>query len=378
MVAVVAYHANLTILRGAWMPLQFFFVLSGFLITSMLASEHQRTGRISLGKFYSGRAVRLLPPLILTVALLALYASLVYVANASQKVWGDSAAALFYSDYRQALEHNPLYSGYLTQCWSLAVEEQFYLIWAALLLLALKFGRRKIAYALALTGIALCVANRIRIVLDAPHWSIYVAERTYYAFDTRADALFVGCLLGLIATGGHLGGWKGGTRRVLIVATWASTATLIWILFNVDVGARSLPLVWVPVGEIASAVIITYFIVQPEGIGTRVIGVSALVLIGNMTYMIYLVHFPIFVAVSPSTVHWPFWVIEVVRLSMVIPLVVASWYLMEKPLMKWRRKALEPARAGGSQVVESPVPSRGSPGSGVDKLAVSQSSPLVE
>jgi peptidoglycan/LPS O-acetylase OafA/YrhL len=378
MVAVVAYHANLTILRGAWMPLQFFFVLSGFLITSMLASEHQRTGRISLGKFYSGRAVRLLPPLILTVALLALYASLVYVANAPQQVWGDSAAALFYSDYRQAFEHNPLYSGYLTQCWSLAVEEQFYLIWAALLLLALKFGRRKIAYALALTGIAVCVANRIRIVLDAPHWSIYVAERTYYAFDTRADALFLGCLLGLIATGGHLGSWRAGTRQVLTVAALASTATLIWILFNVDVGSRSLPLVWVPIGEIASAVIITYFIVHPEGIGTRVIGVSALVLVGNMTYTIYLVHWPIFVAISPSTVHWPFWVIEVVRLSIVIPLTVASWYLMEKPLMKWRRKVLEPARAGGSQVVQTPAPRRGGPVSSADKLAVGQSSQSVE
>ena len=295
-----------------------------------------------------------------------------------QRVWGDSVAALFYSDYRQAFEHNPLYSGYLTQCWSLVVEEQYYLIWAALLLLALKFGRRKIAYALAFTGIAACAANRIRIVLGAPHWSIYVAERTHDAFDTRADALFLGCLLGLIATGGHLGGWKAATRQILAVAVLASTATLIWILFNVDVGSRSLPLVWVPIGEIASAVIIIYFIVQPKGIGTRVIGVSALVLVGNMTYTIYLVHWPIFVAVSPSTGHWPFWVIEVVRLSMVIPLVVASWYLMEKPLMNWPRKALEPARAGGSQIVQTPAPSQDGPVSGADKLAVGQSAQSVE
>jgi peptidoglycan/LPS O-acetylase OafA/YrhL len=95
-----------------------FFVLSGFPITTMLAGEHQWTGRISLGRFYSRRAVRLLPPpLFLTVALLPIHASLVHVQDAPQRVAGDCAAALFYyADYRQAFEHNPLYSGYLTQC----------------------------------------------------------------------------------------------------------------------------------------------------------------------------------------------------------------------------------------------------------------------
>jgi peptidoglycan/LPS O-acetylase OafA/YrhL len=345
MVPVVVYHAGLTQLQGSWMPLEVFFVLSGFLITSMLATEQQRTGQISLGKFYSRRAVRLLPPLAMTVALLFLYASLVYVADASQRVWGDSAAALFYSDYRQAYQHDPLYSGFLTQCWSLAVEEQFYLIWAALLVVALKFGKRRIAYALAITGIIASAANRTRIVLVAPHWTLSVADRAYYAFDTRADALFLGCLLGLIATGGHLEDWSPKTKRLVSVAAVAATVIMIWILFSVGVGSRSLPLVWIPVSEIASVLIITYFIVRPTGWGTRAVGVSILVLIGNMTYTIYLVHFPIFVAISPSTVGWSFWVIEVVRMAIVIPLVVASWYLVEKPLMNWRRRALDPARA---------------------------------
>jgi peptidoglycan/LPS O-acetylase OafA/YrhL len=113
----------------------------------------------------------------------------------------------------------------------------------------------------------------------------------------------------------------------------------------VGAGARSLPLVWIPVTEISSAVIIVYFIVQPKGLGTKVIGISALVLVGNMTYTIYLVHFPVFVAISPSTVGWPLWVIELVRFAIVIPIVVASWYLVEKPLMRWRRKALAPTSA---------------------------------
>jgi peptidoglycan/LPS O-acetylase OafA/YrhL len=344
MVPVVVYHAGLTRLQGAWMPLEIFFVLSGFLITTMLATEHQRTGQVSLGKFYSRRAVRLLPPLVMTVVLLALYASFVYVGGASQRVWGDSAAALFYSDYRQAFEHDPLYSGFLTQCWSLAVEEQFYLIWAGLLVAALKFGKRRIAYALASIGIVACVANRMNIVLAAPHWTLLVADRAYYAFDTRADALFFGCLLGLIATGGHLENWSQRTKQTVSVVAFASAIVLIWILFAVSVGSRSLPLVWIPVSEIAAVVIITYFIIQPTGLGTKAIGVSFVVLVGDMTYAIYLVHYPVFIAVSPSTVGWSFWVIEVVRMAIVIPIVVASWYLIEKPLMQWRRNGLNPVR----------------------------------
>jgi peptidoglycan/LPS O-acetylase OafA/YrhL len=354
MIPVVAYHFSFTAMRGAWMPLEIFFVLSGFLITSMLASEHQRNGDISLGKFYSRRAVRLLPPLILTIALVAVYSTFVYVQNASQRVWGDSAAALFYSDYRQAFEHDALYSGFLTQCWSLAVEEQFYLIWAALLVVALKFGKRKLAYGLAGFGIVACVVDRTYLVLSSPHWTPALLDRTYYSFDTRGDALFIGCLLGLIATGGHLDSWSPRAKQVLSAAALVAAVVLVWVLFEVGVGLRSLPLYWIPICEIASVVIITYFVVRPKGLGTRIVGVSVLVLIGEMTYTIYLVHWPASVAISPSTVNWPFWVIEVVRLAIVIPIAIASWYLMEKPLMNWRRRTLDPAHLDRSKVAVTP------------------------
>jgi len=73
MIPVVVYHSDFHTLPGAWVPLQVFFVLSGFLITAMLAGEGQRNGKVSLGGFYSRRIVRLVPPLLLTVALLAVY-----------------------------------------------------------------------------------------------------------------------------------------------------------------------------------------------------------------------------------------------------------------------------------------------------------------
>jgi peptidoglycan/LPS O-acetylase OafA/YrhL len=188
------------------------------------------------------------------------------------------------------------------------------------------------------------------IVLAAPHWTLSVADRVYYPFDTRADALFLGCLLGLVATGGHLENWGRNARRVLTMAAIGSTAVMIWMLLSVSLGARSLPLIWLPVSQIASAVIILYFVIQPKGMGTRLFGLSALVLVGNMSYTMYLIHWPIFVAISPSTVGWPYWELDVVRMAIVIPIAVASWYLMERPLMRWRRRELAP----GSTVERSP------------------------
>jgi peptidoglycan/LPS O-acetylase OafA/YrhL len=213
---ILVYHSNFTTMPGAWAALGAFFVLSGFLITVMLATEHQKTGGIKLMRFYSRRSARLLPPLFMTVALLALYASFVRISNAADHVWADVAGAVFYyADYRSALGHGSPF-GFLSQCWSLAVEEQFYLVWAMLLFAALKYGSRKLAYAIAIIGFALSMSDRLWIVLHAPVWNTAVAGRVYYAFDTRADALFVGCLLGLVATGSHLDGWKPWAKRILI------------------------------------------------------------------------------------------------------------------------------------------------------------------
>lgn len=348
--AVVIFHTNFHTLPGSWAALGVFFVLSGFLITSMLAGEHQRTGNISLGRFYSRRAVRLLPPLLITVVLLAVYAGFVSVMDASQRIWGDSAAALFYyADYRQAFPPNPLYSGYLTQCWSLAIEEQFYLVWAVLFFVALRYNRRSLCYAIAILGVLLCTGSRLLAVLSASHWSIQVADRTYYAFDTRADALFIGCLLGLIATGDHLENWGSAAKRAIAFAALVSTVVMIWIVAEVGLFSRSLPLVWVTVSEIASAIIITYFIVHPKGVGTRLMGLSLLVLVGNMSYTIYLLHWPVFVALSPSTTHWSYWVLDPVRILIVLLLALASWYWLERPLTRWRRRELAPAAPGPSR-----------------------------
>jgi peptidoglycan/LPS O-acetylase OafA/YrhL len=306
----------------------------------MLMGERERKGRISVRNFYTRRALRLLPPLAITVGLILIYAALVYIPFARQRVWGDlSAAVFYYADFRSASGHE-FFLGYLGQAWSLSIEEQFYVIWAVLLLGATMLHRRAAAYALALSGIGFSAAYGFWLLLRAPHFSNALAGQVYYGFAPRADALFVGCLLGLLATGGHLervGKW---TRRALAVSALAAAALLGWIVAEVTFGTRSSLLVWLPVSIGLSAVLIVYFVTCPRGVGSRVVGVAPLVLVGNLAYTLYLVHWPVYVAVSPLTTHWSFWPVEAVRLAVVFAIALASWYLVERPLMRWRRRTL--------------------------------------
>ena len=336
---VLTYHSNFTTLPGTWVALQVFFVLSGFLISAMLAGEGMRNGRIKLGSFYARRGVRLVPPLLLTVGLLAIYAHFVHVADAAHRLWGDSFAALFYyADYRQAFGHAPFF-GYLAQTWSLSVEEQFYILWSLAMVLAVAANKRRIAYAFAIVGILASTADRLYLVYHAHHYSHLVFDRAYYAFDSRADALFLGCLLGLMAAEGRLHGWDRWARGLLTAAAAGSAVFLGWILLETHLSTENLVVWWLPSSTIASAVIITYFVVCPGSLGSRFAGLGVLVFIGDLSYTVYLIHFPVYLALMQSTTGWAFWPNELARLGIIFAIAIASWFLIERPLMRWRQRS---------------------------------------
>jgi peptidoglycan/LPS O-acetylase OafA/YrhL len=281
-----------------------------------------------------------MPPLVLTVALLAVYAWFVHVADAAHRLWGDSLASLFYyADYRQAFGHAPFF-GYMAQTWSLSIEEQFYLIWSVLIAVAITMGSRRFAYTACICGIVVSIVDRVWIVLHASHWNSIVAGRVYYAFDTRADALFLGCLLGLLATGNAFEHWTPWAKRMLAMSALASTGVMVWIILTVNLAARSLPLWWMPISAVTSAVIIVYFVAQPRGIGSRVMGLQFFVLIGSMSYTIYIIHWPVYLAVQPDVVHWPFWPTELLRLAIIFAIAALSWHFVEQPLTRRYRRAL--------------------------------------
>jgi peptidoglycan/LPS O-acetylase OafA/YrhL len=338
---VLVYHSNFHTWPGSWIAIQMFFVLSGFLITAMLASEGDRKGRVSLKGFYSRRAARLLPPLLLTIVGIIIYASFVHVADAAERVWGDSSAALFYyADYRQAYGHEPFF-GYLAQTWSLSVEEQFYVIWSVLMVLAVKFQRRWVAYTLAVSGLAFSYGDSLWQAFSAPKFNNAVFTRIYYAFDTRADAIFLGCLLGLLATDGYFSQWRRRPKQVLSIAAVLSVAFLIWILYNAPLFQERLVVWWIPLTSLASASIIIHFVVSPKGLGSRFVGLGLFVFLGDLTYTLYLVHWPVYLALQPGPTgtHWSYWPTELVRLAIIFAIAIGSWFFIEKPLLRWRQRS---------------------------------------
>ena len=207
---VLVYHSNFKTLPGAWVALQIFFVLSGFLIShavqrgyaprqdqplAVLREEGGAPGAAAAAHRGGPGHLRLVRPR----------------GRRLPASVGDSAAAMFYyADYRQAFGHAPFF-GYLAQTWSLSVEEQFYIIWSILLVVTVAIHRRRLAYLLAIVGMAASIGDRLWQVYSVAHFYTpknVAFTRVYYAFDTRADALFLGCLLGLLATDGYLQHWE--------------------------------------------------------------------------------------------------------------------------------------------------------------------------
>jgi peptidoglycan/LPS O-acetylase OafA/YrhL len=192
---VVLYHAGVSWMPGGFLGVDVFFVLSGYLITSLLLAERGRTGRVNLKRFWGGRARRLLPALALVV-LFSLIAASTIARDDLARTRGDAiASAVFMTNWDLILQSHSYFNAFgrpslLQHLWSLAVEEQFYLVWPLLLVGGLKWlGERRMFALTALGAIASAVAM----------WALYDPDRdpsrVYYGTDTRSSTLLVGALL---------------------------------------------------------------------------------------------------------------------------------------------------------------------------------------
>jgi peptidoglycan/LPS O-acetylase OafA/YrhL len=193
---VLVSHAGLGGAVPGGLGVTIFFFLSGYLITTLLIDERERSGRIDIGKFYLRRVFRLFPPLLVTLAIAYL---LVFLGLLDGGIsWAGVLAQLLYFANYYGLFFDP---GNTTAAgtgilWSLAVEEHFYMIYPAVLvgLLAFSLSRRRIVLLLAIACLAVLA------------WRLYLAglpnfetQRTYYSSDTRVDSIVFGCLLALAA-----------------------------------------------------------------------------------------------------------------------------------------------------------------------------------
>ena len=323
-------------------------VLSGFLITALLLNEQSRHGSISISGFYGRRVLRLLPALYIVVLALAVFA-------AATRTWAPNEGAsilsvvFYYSNfYAASASHvlDPKLAPGFQHLWSLSFEEQFYLIWpwVTIALLTIRVRLRTVVIVL-LTLIAVIGIHRGLAYESGEHfWALFL--RT----DTRADSILWGCLLA------HLWVRKKEPTRYLSWAAWIAMAFLIVCLPLADQQSPFLYLGGFDLIDIACVTIILALLTG-EWNGSNFFRFKPLIALGIVSYGFYLWHLPVFFAVQHFDPHWNYIVRVIVATALTLALTLASWFLVERPLMQWRRRReavrSSPAIPSGSQDLAS-------------------------
>jgi len=350
--AVVLFHGGVEPFSGGFLGVDLFFVLSGFLITSLLLEEHARTGTVDLARFWLRRARRLLP-----AALLVIVVSLVAVALLSSEdlppLRGDAlASALYVNNWHQILADRSYFEAFgrpslLLHFWSLAVEEQFYLLWPPLLLVALRFLRPASVALLALLG-AVASGVLMALLFDPSH----DPTRVYYGTDTRATPLLAGVALAFVwpAMRGQVNVVGRGARIDLDVMGVAGLALVLYGVFSWE----ALDPFLYPGGlalTALGAVLLTASASHPASHVGRALGWAPLAWLGARSYGIYLWHWPVMALTRPELdVDASMWLLVPAQLAATVALAALSYRFVEMPVRRGAAQARLRAWLGGLSV----------------------------
>jgi peptidoglycan/LPS O-acetylase OafA/YrhL len=342
---VLADHGGILGLSGGFLGVDVFFVLSGFLITSLLLDELGRTGRIALRGFWIRRARRLLPALIVMV-LAVVAARDLFPPEAVAALRDDAVAAFFWMSNWAFVAQQADYFSHgatpspLQHTWSLGVEEQYYLIWPLLVIAvaAVFRARAQLAvFVLATAGVLASAAGAVLFTSDA------TLNRVYYGTDTRAQALLVGAAAAALLVRDWstltLGGlylrarWARWIARILPMIGLAVLAVAVHQATGAPREFRGGLLVVV---ALAAAIVIAPVALEQGGPVARVLAWRPLVWLGAISYGVYLWHWPIFLALNGERTGWSGWSLFAVRCAATIAVAATSWWLLEQPIRRWR------------------------------------------
>jgi peptidoglycan/LPS O-acetylase OafA/YrhL len=298
---------------GASLGVTVFFVISGYLITGLLVGEYERTGRISLRRFYVRRTLRIFPAFYVFVLVVVVMNALGFV----QLERGDLTAAVTYS--MNYLYHRAWTFGHV---WSLAVEEQFYLLWPATLAL---LGISRGAYA-ALFAIALGPLLRTALYVWVPGSRVGLDQM----FPTVADTLATGCLLALVQR--RLSASVAYRRFLLSPAFALVPVALVATVISSD-HPRFDGLVGQTCRNVAIALILDRAVRLPDGALGRVLNARPLVFVGTISYSLYLWQQPF---VNRHASLWMNHLPQSVILAFAAAF--ASYRLVERPVLAWRER----------------------------------------
>lgn len=287
---VVIFHAipqASNVFTGGFIGVDIFFVLSGFLITSLLIKEWRATGTISLNHFYIRRVLRLAPALLVVLTCLNVFALLAYDTQKVQAVQHDTALALAYlSNWAMAFEE--MQSPFLTHTWSLAIEEQFYIVFPVVMALLLKcLHYRTVIGVLSL------------LTLLSWAWRVFLVEqgvavlRLYHGTDTHLDGLLMGGVLALIlATPVYTRIQQGMMRHTRGASVGAAGVGLFLLhtALTANIASKDTYTVTLTGVNAATCALILFVIARPAHLLTRLLETRPLVYMGKISYALYLWH----------------------------------------------------------------------------------------
>ena len=332
--AVVLYHLNVGWASGGLLGVGVFFVLSGYLITDLLLAEREREGAIALGRFWLRRARRLLPALWVMLVVVTLWIVFLDPSQLGGIRGALLAALLYFSNWWYAFQHVSYFASFgapspLGHLWSLAVEEQFYLVWPLLLILALRFVHRR----WLLVGLVIAGALASAWAMAALFQPGSDPTRVYEGTDTRAFQLLIGASLAIVWPSRRLTGPLPALRRRGLDALGGlGLAVIVVMVMDTNEYQTLLYRGGMVILSLATVAVIAA-LAHPAALLGRILGAPPLRWIGVRSYGIYLWHYPIIVLTTPvdST---PGPVLALLQLGATVAVAGLSWHFVEEPIRR--------------------------------------------
>ena len=332
--AVIAFHQRLSAFPGGFLGVDVFFVLSGYLITDLLVAQRDRVGHLDLRGFWARRVRRLLPALAVLLVVVTAATAIIEPDQLTALRKALIAAVTYSSNWWQALAHRSYFDQFgppppLQHLWSLAIEEQFYLVWPLILILVLiTCESRRIR-----AGIAWLLAVLSAVVMAVIYVPGADPSRVYYGTDTHASALLIGSALALSWPLRRLQGLPREKTQAMDALGLAGITLLGWAMGHYSGTDSALYPAGMLIAALAAGGVV--LAAASTGVMSWLLGWAPLRWLGVRSYGVYLWHWPVIalttVALRPQRTGAWIWLAEAL---IAIGLAAASWRWIEEPIIR--------------------------------------------